>query len=314
MIDVDRTLQLAKRGQFSRSQLYAHMQSIAEQQRQPGESTAQSFARFFCGTDEGRELFQIHKSMPGRDIEPAAVVVKSGTGTGDQWDDLIRTLRKAHGCSEARAINEALSTAAGKFAFARKKRADQIASGEFSQADLEVLDAIAKEQNDWLAVRKGAPSVGDAHSPAALKAREYEDELDKVRMLYPKLTESQIHDEARKREPEAWEQYKLGKLGGGALPQSRHQREQAGDEGPEEARSGRKQPSRAPLWESEHSSSPTTPEHKPAKLSDTPAIKAWCGLINHVQKKFGLEREHTVELLLKTPVAKQVFDRALSEL
>ena len=107
MIDVDRTLALAKRGQFSRSQLYAQMQSLAEQQRQPGETTAQSFARFFCGTDEGRELFQIHKSMPGRDIEPGAIVAKSGTGSGDQWDDLIRALRKAYGYTEAQAINAA---------------------------------------------------------------------------------------------------------------------------------------------------------------------------------------------------------------
>ena len=106
MIDVDRTLNLAKRGEFSRSQLYAQIQSIAEQQRQPGQSTAQSFARFIS-TDEGAELFRIHKAMPGRDIEPGAIVAKSGTGSGDQWDNLIRALRKAYGYTEAQAINAA---------------------------------------------------------------------------------------------------------------------------------------------------------------------------------------------------------------
>jgi len=50
------------------------------------------------------------------------------------------------------------------------------------------------------------------------------------------------------------------------------------------------------------------------RKDETLAIKAWCGLIDHVQKRFGLEREYTVELLLKTPAAKQVLDRALLEL
>jgi hypothetical protein len=108
------------------------------------------------------------------------------------------------------------------------------------------------------------------------------------------------HDEARRRAPEAWEEHKkLNKLGHkmGTLPQSRHQREQAGDEDVQESRSGRKQPRRKPQWESEHSGSPpTTPDRTPSepedetptiKVHETPALRALAHVVERFEKRTG---------------------------
>ena len=61
MSDIERTLDLAKRGKFSRSELYWRMQALADQQREPGQSQAQAFAKFVMG--EGRELMMVHQSL-----------------------------------------------------------------------------------------------------------------------------------------------------------------------------------------------------------------------------------------------------------
>jgi len=50
----------------------------------------------------------------------------------------------------------------------------------------------------------------------------------------PDMKEGDVHATARAKNPEAWQEHKLGKLGQKrpTLPQWRHQREQAGDEHP----------------------------------------------------------------------------------
>jgi hypothetical protein len=47
----------------------------------------------------------------------------------------------------------------------------------------------------------------------------FEEELEKVRRLYPTMSESKVHDEARRRAPEAWESYK-GLTGAVQFPQA----------------------------------------------------------------------------------------------
>jgi len=311
MINVDHTLALAKRGELSRSQLYARMQSIAEARRGPDESTAQAFVRFI-GTDEGREMFAIQKALPGHDIEPSAVVTKSDIGASE-WSDLVRAMRKAYGYTESQAIDACLSTEAGKYAFAKTKRAQQIAANVgFTKADMECLDACVGDGNVWVEMHKGAPLAGDVHVPTT-----YEALLDDAQRKFPGMSESKAHDFVRSKNPEAWEEHKkLNKLGGGRrLPEACGQREQAGDEHPRAARSGRKQPSRAPQWESDHSGSPaTTPEHEPERMDDKPAVKALNGVLDNLQTHTGLERERLIPILKRIPVGKRLVDMAVAEL
>src|SRR5262249_17091131 len=113
----------------------------------------------------------------------------------------------------------------------------------------------------------------------------------------------------RARNPDAWEEHKMRKLGG-------HQRLPQGscaarDEHPRAATSGRTEPSRAPQWHSAHSgSSPTTPVRTPEKPSD----KAWVGLVDHVQATSKLPRERVVSLLKSIPAAQKVMGKAAEEL
>jgi hypothetical protein len=143
MDTLDRTLDLAKRGKFTRPELYSHMCALADAQfGGPGRSSAQNFAKFIA-TPEGSALYQIQKAMPGRDIaEPSAPVIKSSSD--DDWARLIALTRKATGCSENQAISAALATEGGVHAFRIRKRNDQIATGMFTVADMASLDAARR--------------------------------------------------------------------------------------------------------------------------------------------------------------------------
>jgi hypothetical protein len=274
MIDIDRTLALAKRGELSKSELYARMQSIAEERRGLGESTAQSFTRFIA-SDEGREMFAIQKAMTGRDIEPApiAATVEKREDTG--WDQLIRAMKRANpGMLTCTAINEALKTEGGRFAFAQAKRAQQIATGQFTQADMACLDQIAGDHDREMSKR-------DQHG---LKT-DYEKECEDVQRMYPHMKASAVHDHVRSKNPELWAEHKkISKLGShlGDLPQPRGQRERSGEEPPKatSGRSGRE----GSQWESGHShSDPTTPDREPGPEDQSPTVKA----LVRVMKRLG---------------------------
>jgi hypothetical protein len=306
MVDINHTLNLAKRNQIGKAELFSRMQTIAEAQRDPGESTAQSFVRFIS-TDEGAELFRIQKAMSGPDIAPQMPAPVAKSSGGGEWGDFIATMKKASpGVSEHRLINAALSTPEGLRLFQATKRNQQISCDTgFTKADMETLDAIAKEQNAWVDMRKGSPGVADTYVPST-----YEALLDKVRAQYPYLSESKVHDYARAKDPAAWEDHKLNKLGGRQLPQSRHQREQAGDEHPTAAMSGRTQPSRAPQWRSDHSSSsPTTPERKPERMDDRPTIK----MLNRLAHNAGMSRVELNKLLSGIEVGRKWLAMAAME-
>jgi hypothetical protein len=230
-------------------------------------------------TDEGKQLLAIQMAMPGRDVEAQTPVVKSSSE--DDWDRLIRLTKSAAGCTESQAVDAALSTEAGRYAFAKRKRADRIAAGEFSKADMQCLDAIAGEQELALEMHKrGSRSA-------------YEDLVDEVKRAYPHLSESKAHDYARQKDPQAWLDHKLQKLGGGNLPTPRGQRERSG-ESPPTATSGREGRT-PPQWQSQHSGSPpTTPEPKPERRSDSPTIK-------FIQQRVGWPEERCVELFKRFP-------------
>jgi hypothetical protein len=295
MDDLEQTIELAKRGQFSRARLYAELEKRSRDLIAPGVSAAQAFVKFAFG--EGRALYDVYRATEGRDFNPVPVTTLEKRGVTDDWTSLIKAMRRAYGGTESQAIDACLKTEAGRFAFAKVKRAQQIASGQFTKADMQCLDGIAADHDEALA-KRDLPT-------------DYEVECDHVRQMYPHMKESDVHDHARARNPEAWAQHKLGKMGGGNLPQPRHQVQQAGDEHPQAARSGRKQPSRAPQWESDHSGSPaTTPEHEPERMDNKPAVK----VLNDLQRHTGLERERLIPILKRIPIGKRLLDMAVAEL
>jgi hypothetical protein len=261
---LDRTLMLAKSGKFSRPELYSHMCSLADAQfGGPGRSSAQNFSKFMA-TPEGSELYQLQKALPGKDIaDPSAPVVKASGD--DDWSRMIALTRKSANCSEHEAITSLLATEAGAYAFQKRKRSDQIATGAFTVADMACLDGAAGEQEGNREFRKAA-------SPYKT---EFEAECDAIQRMYPHMKEGQVHDMARAKNPAAWQEHKLGKLGAKkpAVPQHRHQYQTSGEEPPQPTTGRGRIP--APQWESRHSgSSPrTTPERAPEKLSDNPVVK-----------------------------------------
>jgi hypothetical protein len=282
-MDVVQITKSAQAGRLSRAETYQKMMAHAEAQRGPGESAAQSFARF-VKTPEGYQLFQVQKQMPGRDIEPGILLNKSDAGSADQWDGLIQATMKALRCSESAAITAALSTEGGQYAFSKRKRADQIATGGFTVADMQALDAAAAEQarHGTFAKRENAPDKDD-----------YDVEFDHVRQTYPHLSQSQAHDMARTRNPEAWEAHKkLNKLGMhvGTLPQHTSQYQTSGEAPPNpmSGRDGKAPPQR----QQTHGSGPTTPARKPPRADDTPTIK-----------RLLEERQHAADVALHESIA-----------
>jgi hypothetical protein len=238
------------------------MMAHAEAQRGPGESVAQSFARF-VKTPEGYQLFQVQKQMPGRDIEPGILLNKSDAGAASQWDDLIKVTMKALRCSESQAITAALSTEGGQYAFSKRKRADQINTGQFTVADMQALDAAAAEQarHSTFAKREHLPDKTD-----------FDVELAHVKQQHPHLSESQALDAARVRNPEAWEEHKkTNKMFGRKLPQHTSQYQTSG-EAPPNPMSGREGQA-PPQRQQTHGSGPTTPERRPPRADDTPTVK-----------------------------------------
>lgn len=64
MPNLEHTLELAKRGKFTRAELYAGMMALAEQLREPGMSEAQAFSKLIA-SPEGAALYAVQKSLPG---------------------------------------------------------------------------------------------------------------------------------------------------------------------------------------------------------------------------------------------------------
>src|SRR5262249_17495680 len=63
------------------------------------------------------------------------------------WDGLVRGLMKIEKCSYSRAVDLAMGTEEGRAVFAKRKRDDQVKTGQFSIADMECLDWVAAEQD-----------------------------------------------------------------------------------------------------------------------------------------------------------------------
>jgi hypothetical protein len=263
-------------------------------------SPHQAFCKFVIG--EGRELYQLYTQAEGKDFAPAPVATKVEKKV-DGWDDLVRALMRVNSCTYSKAVDLALSSEAGRYAFSKRLHSDRVATGAFSVADIQTLDEAEVERDSVMVKREARGLKSD-----------YEAGCDAVRRMYPGLSDSKIHDYARARNPQAWQDEKLRKLGAGHLPQARRQVHQPGDESPEQARSGRKQPRRTAQWESDHSgSAATTPEHEPERMDDKPAVKAR-NIIDNLQRHTGLERERLIPILKRMPIGRRLLDMAVAEL
>jgi len=314
MDDLEQTIELAKRGKFSRARLYAELKKRSRDLIAPGVSKEQAFARFAFGA--GKPLYDVYRATEGRDFDPAPVAAVEKKVVDDDWDNLVRLMMKVENCSYSRAVDLCTASEGGMYALNKRLRSDRIASGQFTVGDLACLDAATAEQDAWRNFHKRQPA-GDVHAPGSL-GHEYEHELDRLRSLYPGQKESKLHDLVRSRRPDLWENYKMRKLGGGSLPRPRHQVEQAGDEDPRAATSGRTQPSRKPQWHSDHSTSEMSPEPEVEHMDEKPTIKgavrAWSGTVDHLRERTGLGRERVVSILKRLPIGRRLLDMAVAEL
>jgi hypothetical protein len=296
MADLETTLSLAERGKCSRAETYSALQALAEQHRQPGESTAQAFSKYVGG--EGRELFHICQSLPGREVDAAAPIAKSVPS--GEWHNLVDICKRAHkrahphateSAANAAAVSAAMSTPEGMFLFRQQKRAEQVRSGLFTRLDMQVLDGAAAEQQHH----------ADLHKRSGKS--EYEDMVDKVRQAKPHLTESQAGNHVRSTQDgmEAWLKHK-GKPGMNGLTMT-------------------EDPPRISQWHSPHAGSRyTPPAGTPRSASDirpgpddAPALKAWDSMKKKLMFDTGSTEERAVEILKLLPAGRFAIARVIEE-
>jgi hypothetical protein len=261
------TMRFAKKGVLSKSELYSRMLEASKVFQTVGVSEAQAFTKFIA-TDEGAELFRIYGSLTGPDYKPAwQAPVNKNAGDGSPWDRLVRAVSKSQNISYSKAVDECLKTEEGRAAFSAQRRFEKIHAAGYTVADMEMSDQI----DQLIEKRRGDP-VNPLPS-------DYEVACNNIRRNYPHLSESEVHDEARKANPEAWEQHKTTKLGTGKpLPRQAVGEQYAENEGkPPEATSQRSPTPRPPLWQSDHSGNRpgNTPARTPYRPDVEPSIKGF---------------------------------------
>jgi hypothetical protein len=317
-MDLEQTIDLAKRGKFSRAQLYGELEKRSRDLISPKVSKEQAFARFCFG--EGKPLYDVYRVTEGKDFEPAPVTATVEKKAVDDWDGLVRAMQKVENCSYSRAVDLCMASEGGMYALNKRLRSDRISTGQFTVGDLACLDAATAEQDAWRDFHKRQPTASDVHAPGS-SGHEYEHELARLRRLYPTEKESKLHDFIRTRQPDLWKDY-VRKLGGGRrLPQrTPGEYTQAGDESVEAPTSGPAKPPRSPQWRSEHASNtPTTPDRESGlePKDETPtvkgAVRAWNGLVDDVASRFGWGRERTVAVLKRIPAGRRLLDMAVDQ-
>ena len=241
---------------------------------------------------EGRPLYDAYRATEGRDFDPAPVTTTVAKKE-DEWDGLVRLTMQVENCNYSKAVDLLTAGEAGHYAFRKRLRKDRIASDVgFTVADMEAINQ-ADDACEALAKRDDKTRYGRA--------------FDEVQQAHPQMKASKIHDFLQQTKRELWEEHKLGKLGGGNLPQL-HPHERSGEE-PPKATSGRS--GRAPAqWRSDHSGSPaTTDEPEPEHPSDRPAVKA----IARIARRTGFGPERLTMVLKSVPEGRKLIHLALQE-
>jgi hypothetical protein len=251
-VDAYKTLEIAKSGKLSRSALYAEISSLAEAQREPGQSTHQAFAKFIASYP-GKELLQIQQSLPGNDVEPTSFIpVAKSTNV---WNDLIDAMARHTGCSRTVAIDKLLKTDEGRAVFNAVRRKEKIASG-FTVGDME------RDDNEQAAREATVAKVIEPGS-------EFMALVDDLMDRRPGLTRSQAMDYIRSTPAgqKAWQKFTRLRFVPPSESSSRphslpeaSMREVAFDT--------------TPLWPARHYSGPNTPARTPIRADNTPTVKS----------------------------------------
>jgi hypothetical protein len=164
--DVEKVVSAIKAGGYTRASLYARMEEIAESRRQVGQTSAQAFAKFM-DTIEGRELYQLQKSLPGGDGAVETPVRKARAQVSD-FDGLVAGLMRLSDLSYSKAVNVALATAEGAELFRQARRVEKINSG-FTARDLAADDLIESQRQAQRDLHKAEPSAFDAEVAKTLQ-------------------------------------------------------------------------------------------------------------------------------------------------
>jgi hypothetical protein len=248
------TINLAKRGQLSKSEIYSRMLEASKVFQTVGVSEAGAFAQF-CKTAEGIELLAIEKSLPGPDAASWQAPVVRKEGEDSPWNNLVKAVSKSQNISYSRAVDAALSTPEGRAVFSEQKRHELINKSGCSVADIECFDRIEKARGN--------------DAPASPYPSEYEQAVANTLRNNPTLSQSQAHDHVRTSRPDLWNAY--SKLGGNRLAHGH----QTSGIAPPEATSQRSPTPRDPMWQSDHSGNRpgTTPARQPLRPDNSPTIK-----------------------------------------
>jgi hypothetical protein len=233
-------IELAKRGAISHDQVYSELVRFAEEQRQRGQSSDQAFSHFIGKTAEGQRLFAAYKAMPNSQFDmnspdrmsPRERGVSVAKVDDTEWSALVKMYAKNYGISEGTAINQMMATPEGMALLKKQLRAERLRNPDFSALD-HAQEAIYDQQREEQRVAKANTEL----LPFQQKVRD-------MRARFPNMSESDALDHACSLYPDEWKKFK--ELGLDADPQ-------------DGAISGRPDPSRAPIWQGEQTSSNLTP-------------------------------------------------------
>jgi hypothetical protein len=302
-------IELAKRGAISHDQVYSELVRFAEEQRQRGQTSDQAFSHFVGKTAEGQKLFAAYKAMPNSPFDmnspermsPSERGVPVAKVDDTEWTQLVSTYAKRYGVSEMRAADEMMATPEGMALLKKQLRAERLRNPDFSALD-HAQEAIYDQQR---------AEHAELHKASTKLRSEFEDRVADMRSRFPAMSMTDVLDHTRSLYPKAWEQFKT--LGLAADPQ-------------DGAISGRPDPSRAPIWQGEQTSSNLTPPPK-VEVMEPPnpkfkrdqeiAVANWdffVDILKSASEKAGKnwDRDQCTSILKRCPAARQYLDAALA--
>jgi hypothetical protein len=244
----------AEAGNMPRHEAYSALMRFAQLQKQANESEAQCFSRYIQKDPAGRRLYQAYKRLPSTDLDFSQAHKPQPVAKADDeiaWGSLVHAYSKRYGVSEMRAVDEMLRTEGGQKLFRATMKAERLRNPEFTETDYLYEDLCDQQRDQQREFHKANTR------PLFLTM------VDDIRRRNPNMTQSSAMDFVRST-PEgkvAWEKYR--ELDVKADPKN-----------PQDAPlSGRPEPSRAPQWRGEQTSSNLTPPRKFPVADDTPKFK-----------------------------------------
>jgi hypothetical protein len=300
-------LDLCKRGEIAQADAYAALCKFAEAQRKPGRTIAQGFSDYIQKDEIGQRLFAAYKALPGSPFDMNSPDRLSATDRGvpvakvadTDWSELVKLYAKSYGLTEGAAISQMLATADGMAMFRKQMKAERLRNPDFSGLD--------HQQEDVYEAAREEQRVAKANT----ELLPFQQKVRDMRARFPNMSESDALDHARSLYPDEWKKFK--ELGLDADPQ-------------DGAISGRPDPSRAPIWQGEQTSSNLTPPPK-VEVMEPPnpkfkrdqeiAVANWdffVDILKSASEKAGKnwDRDQCTSILKRCPAARQYLDAALA--